>query len=647
MKRSHDEDDATVACRQPRVSSIRLNVGGQHFESTEATLARSTFFEPILSGRFRTELDTDGRLFIDRSPDLFAILLEWMRTLERPSEKHLSDYGDAIMKECAFFGIETGLPDIVQGSLAPDFYMRYTDRRINADEDAAQADPFAYHQGLLLDVHKEADMQLRPREDLQQPLLLTKAPRPTVQGDYSVFYQRMNRFSDGLLDELREIKNIVIAGGSVLAALCDIPHTDIDVFIVGPAELGEICLRQIFAAVQRHHAKKGVKKRYLITRSLNAFTFYLSSVPGGAPPIQVILRSQASVAELLCGFDVDSSCFAFSPAEARVWCTLRGQRAVQHSANILDSARAGTSYCRRHEKYAERGFAIAVPGHQPDRVCSEFLNADYAAFPGHDAIFCLGELQRRPGEIRIAHPNHSFAAPSTVATVDVMVSMKQRATVVRDVERLIVKDRLNIRQLAPPEIKCCEKHKRLYTESPHVSNACIPVSTGAKDEYWLLWGVDAKEDSSSASGSEDSVAEEEGSFETTPLARIYEIMRKNTDREFEADDAATGGIMKTLAGRVASDIRYAVDLVIAQLSSGKAELRLVYHVVRDTTTFEQLSWILDAARKPLQQLPPQDFERKYALPRHLEFKNRGRREAVVNDYWKRIYAWSVSRCGCH
>ena len=49
-------------------------------------------------------------------------------------------------------------------------------------------------------------------------------------------------------------------------------------------------------------------------------------------------------------------------------------------------------------------------------------------------------------------------------------------------------------------------------------------SKGVKDEYWLLCGVDAKEDSSSESGSDDAAAEEEeGSFETTPLARIYEI----------------------------------------------------------------------------------------------------------------------------
>jgi hypothetical protein len=98
--------------------------------------------------------------------------------------------------------------------------------------------------------------------------------------------------------------------------------------------------------------KKGAKKRYLITRSQNAVTFYLSSVPGGAPPLQVILQTNPSVAHLLAGFDVDASCFCFNPSEGRVLCSKRGQRALQYSANLMDSAHAGPSYCRRLETVA-------------------------------------------------------------------------------------------------------------------------------------------------------------------------------------------------------------------------------------------------------------------------------------------------------
>jgi hypothetical protein len=114
----------------------------------------------------------------------------------------------------------------------------------------------------VLDVHK-ADTQPRPREDLQQPLLMSEVPRPTLRGGFLAFYERMNSLSGGLMDDLRNIPRAVIAGGSVLAALTDVPHTDIDVFLVCPPDEAVACLRQIFEAVRRHHVKKGAKKRYL------------------------------------------------------------------------------------------------------------------------------------------------------------------------------------------------------------------------------------------------------------------------------------------------------------------------------------------------------------------------------------------------
>ena len=54
-------------------------------------------------------------------------------------------------------------------------------------------------------------------------------------------------------------------------------------------------------------------------------------------------------------------------------------------------------------------------------------------------------------------------------------------------------------------------------------------------------------------------------------------------------------------------------------------------------TFEQLSWILDAGRKPLEALPSEEFQRKYALPRFLAFRPREQREAVEKDFWYGVY----------
>ena len=261
-----------------------------------------------------------------------------MRTLDRPSENILNDYGGAILQECAFFGIDTGLPEVIQGSLAPAFYMRYIDRRINGDEDACHTNPFAHYHGLLLDVHKEADTQLRPREHLQQPLLLAKDPRPAVHGDYSEFYRRMSILSDGLIDELRGIKNIVIAGGSVLAALYDTPHTKMTSLSWSRQKSARQAFARILQLCETPHEKDS--RNTLLDNSFpqydNILHFFFARRRSTCP-------NDIPRPNFLYGFSADSSSFALSPAERRAWCSLRGQRAVQHSANLAGSARAGTS----------------------------------------------------------------------------------------------------------------------------------------------------------------------------------------------------------------------------------------------------------------------------------------------------------------
>ena len=47
--------------------TIRLNVGGRLFETTEQTLSRSPFFVSLLSGGFGEDRDEAGNIFIDRS----------------------------------------------------------------------------------------------------------------------------------------------------------------------------------------------------------------------------------------------------------------------------------------------------------------------------------------------------------------------------------------------------------------------------------------------------------------------------------------------------------------------------------------------------------------------------------------------------
>jgi hypothetical protein len=74
--------------RESSKSMLELNVGGQVFATSRETLLQhgSPYFERILEAGDTgsvvvkgTQLDSNGRLFIDRSPDLFRRILEYMR----------------------------------------------------------------------------------------------------------------------------------------------------------------------------------------------------------------------------------------------------------------------------------------------------------------------------------------------------------------------------------------------------------------------------------------------------------------------------------------------------------------------------------------------------------------------------------------
>ncbi|XP_037909569.1 BTB/POZ domain-containing protein KCTD3 isoform X2 [Hermetia illucens] len=61
---------------------VNLNVGGKRFSTSRQTLTwiPDTFFTALLSGRISSLRDENGAIFIDRDPDYFAIILNYLRT---------------------------------------------------------------------------------------------------------------------------------------------------------------------------------------------------------------------------------------------------------------------------------------------------------------------------------------------------------------------------------------------------------------------------------------------------------------------------------------------------------------------------------------------------------------------------------------
>ena len=83
---------------------IELNVGGRRFTTSKETLTwiPDSFFCSLLSGRISSKKDKNGAIFIDRDPDLFSIILNFLRTKELYCDKvNLK----ALKHEVEYFGI--------------------------------------------------------------------------------------------------------------------------------------------------------------------------------------------------------------------------------------------------------------------------------------------------------------------------------------------------------------------------------------------------------------------------------------------------------------------------------------------------------------------------------------------------------------
>ena len=110
----------------------------------------------------------------------------------------------------------------------------------------------------------------------------------------------------------------------------------------------------------------------LVVRSKFAVTF-----AAGWPQrhIQVILRRYACVADVILQFDIDCCQFAYDGA--RVWATPAAQRALRSGVLIADPEWRSATYESRLYKYCKRGFALAVPGLDEQRISCDLC---YGAF---------------------------------------------------------------------------------------------------------------------------------------------------------------------------------------------------------------------------------------------------------------------------
>jgi len=86
---------------------INLNVGGTKFSTSKQTLIATpdTFFTSMLSGRINTHRDESGAIFIDRDPEQFRIILNYLRNRTISVDGMSSDQISQLKHEAEFYSI--------------------------------------------------------------------------------------------------------------------------------------------------------------------------------------------------------------------------------------------------------------------------------------------------------------------------------------------------------------------------------------------------------------------------------------------------------------------------------------------------------------------------------------------------------------
>ena len=94
---------------------VKLNVGGKRYEVAQETLEAFGY----LHAKFLNEQHkADDELFVDRDPLYFQILLQAIRTFQRPQQKDIDAHKQHLLAECAFYCVSDWLPETILGKIS-------------------------------------------------------------------------------------------------------------------------------------------------------------------------------------------------------------------------------------------------------------------------------------------------------------------------------------------------------------------------------------------------------------------------------------------------------------------------------------------------------------------------------------------------
>jgi len=107
IEASHKERQQVLESNQDTEAAVEINIGGTIFQTSRYSLMRQpgSLLERLMAGRVPAPRDKHGRVFLDRDPKIFALLLNFLRSPKAPPVVNDGVTSQAINREAEFYGI--------------------------------------------------------------------------------------------------------------------------------------------------------------------------------------------------------------------------------------------------------------------------------------------------------------------------------------------------------------------------------------------------------------------------------------------------------------------------------------------------------------------------------------------------------------
>ena len=363
-----------------------------------------------------------------------------------------------------------------------------------------------------------------------------------------------------------------------------------------------------------------------------------------------MLQVVENVNDLLRQFDVDCAAVAFEPATGKTYMSPRAKRAFESGCIVLDSRFNSPTYAERLWKYANRGFAVAVPGLDMHLVSRNIAKDNYMFVQDKNILLKIDKMGRLgSNEINVQFDGQRsrlrYVRCDEASRVDGLM-------------KLLVMDRCvfngNVRTVSLPASRECEKSKIRTVEPAVNTDSPLLLHTGVPRKYHLFWGAALPNNEDDISEIEDEefdaeVTEDVSGYTCTPLARAYDLFAHLLAMQLLEEDSSDFGIVARLSGKMQQQNGEVAASMCRRhykrmLSMKGCRVGFAWDLVNaNVDGFDSLKAIFDAGVIPSISssssagLPDNIFEQKYGFPRLLRFNQANLRKPTEIDWFGNVY----------